>query len=151
MNIPARLLALLAAVCIAFGSGWYVRGLVAESAATKLRDATEETQRLRERGSRVVVKEIDHATEQRRSRADVLDAADRDELYRLRLAAAAGDSGDSPAACQPIEERFAACRSALAESSAAAAEGAALARKLETQAAGLRDYATGLGRLPVKP
>lgn len=139
--------ALAAALLAGVVCGWQVHGWKTGAEAAAERQAQEQTRREQDWGTRSIVQEVDRDTVQRERQTATLDGADRGELERLRLAAAAVGTGDTTAAGSLDAEQFSQCRSALVDSAAAAAEGAALARRLEAQAAGLRDYATGIGRV----
>lgn len=145
MALYTHVAALLIGAAMAGVAGWNARGWKSDADAAELRQAAEETRRLRERTVQATVKRIDHETDTRARRNAGLDAADRDELERLRIAAAGRDARDPVATCEPVEEQFRECRAALAEGAGLVVEGARLVREVERANQGLRSYAAELG------
>ena len=137
--------AALIAAALAGYAGWTARSWKANSDEAHLRDTAEETRRLRETSALRANQEIDRAKAKKDVAIAARNAADRDELERLRIAAAARDAQPPAAACEPVEEQFQQCRAALERGAGMVVRGAALVRELDSANDGLRRYAAEVG------
>lgn len=145
MALYTHVAAALIGLAVGLGAGWKARTWKADADAAAVRDAAWDQHRRTERGYLEVAERVDKADARRKQAAQAAAARDRDDLERVRIAAALADQRESAAAaCEPVERQFAECRSALAEGAGVVAEGRRLVRELGDQTQGLRELAAGI-------
>lgn len=147
--IYARALLLAALLGGGFLGGWTVQGWRYRAADAARLEAEQEATRLKSTALAKGAERNDRETTDQLRRAVAAAAAARDDLERLRNAAAGVEPANSGASCEPDDGRLRRLASLLAEGAGLVEEGGRRVEQLAAEKAGLQRDAAELRRVLV--